>query len=47
MLHLMAAGELAADVVADPIGAHPLVADVILDRYAAAASAAGLSATVL
>jgi sirohydrochlorin ferrochelatase len=47
MLHLMAAGELPADVVADPIGAHPLVADVILDRYAAAASAAGLSAMVL
>jgi len=37
MLQLMAAGELGADIVAAPIGAHPLVADVILDRYDAAA----------
>jgi len=29
MLHLLAS----AEVIADPIGAHPLVADVIIDRY--------------
>jgi sirohydrochlorin ferrochelatase len=32
MLHLLAS----ADVIAEPIGAHPLVADVIIDRYEAA-----------
>jgi sirohydrochlorin ferrochelatase len=33
MLHLLAG----AEVIADPIGAHPLVADVIIDRYETAA----------